>query len=187
MFLGCGNGMALRTAVGRQLDWFDDDFFMYYEDTDLSWRLRSLGWSIRYVPTAVLRHHHAASSGEWSPLFVFHTDRNRLLLLTKDATPAMALREVPHYAVTTASMTVRATRQLLATRRRPAVRPLILRLRVINSYLRLLPAMLGKRAAAGAMARISRAAVQELLITPEQWQSEGSDFVEALEPTGVVT
>ena len=42
--------------------------------------------TIRYEPTAVLRHLHAASSEEWSPLFVFHVDRNRLLMLTKDAT-----------------------------------------------------------------------------------------------------
>ena len=111
VFLGCGNGMAIRTAVGHQLDWFDDSFFMYYEDSDISWRLRSQGWSIRYVPSAVLRHHHAASSGEWSPLFVFHTERNRLLNLTKNAPLALVLREVPHFALTTASMTVRLFRQ----------------------------------------------------------------------------
>src|SRR5262249_5864177 len=50
VFSGCGNGMALRTAAGRQVGWFDDDFFMYYEDTDLSWRLRARGWSIPYEP-----------------------------------------------------------------------------------------------------------------------------------------
>ena len=49
VFTACGNGMAMRTAVGRELGWFDDDFFMYYEDTDLSWRWRSDGWSIRYA------------------------------------------------------------------------------------------------------------------------------------------
>ena len=85
VFTACGNGMAMRTAVGRELGWFDDDFFMYYEDTDLSWRLRSRGWSIQYVPTAVLRHVHSATSTEWSPRWVFHVERNRLLMLTKNA------------------------------------------------------------------------------------------------------
>ena len=76
---------------------FDDDFFLYYEDTDLSWRLRSLGWRIRYQPAAVARHIHSASSVEWSPLFVFHTDRNRLLMLTKNARAGLAAREVLRY------------------------------------------------------------------------------------------
>ena len=94
MFNACGNGMAMRTAAGREVGWFDDDFFLYYEDTDLSWRLRPRGWAIRYEPTAVLRHLHSASSTEWSPLWIFHVDRNRLLMLTKDATAPLALRAV---------------------------------------------------------------------------------------------
>lgn len=173
VFLGCGNGMALRTAVGHQLDWFDDDFFLYYEDSDLSWRLRSLGWTIRYVPSAVLRHRHAASSGEWSPLFVFHTERNRLLNLTKNAQAGLALTEVPRFALTTASMTVRAVRQLLATRSRPAIRPLILRGRVLQSYLKLLPAMLRKRGAIRVAARVGRPELETLLVTADEWRSEG--------------
>ena len=62
----------------------------------------------------MLRHLHAASSKEWSPLFVFHVDRNRLLMLTKNATAALALRAVAHYLLTTASMFVRSVRQAVA-------------------------------------------------------------------------
>ena len=85
VFAFCGGAVCFRTEALRQAGVFDDDFFLYYEDTDLSWRLRSLGWRIRYQPAAVARHIHSASSVEWSPLFVFHTDRNRLLMLTKNA------------------------------------------------------------------------------------------------------
>ena len=62
-------GWPCGRATGREVGWFDDDFFLYYEDTDLSWRLRADGWAIRYQPTAVLRHLHSASSTEWSPLW----------------------------------------------------------------------------------------------------------------------
>ena len=41
----------------------------------------------------MVRHVHSASSVEWSPRFVFHTDRNRLLMLVKDATSAARVRE----------------------------------------------------------------------------------------------
>ncbi len=64
---------------------FDERFFMYYEDTDLAWRGRARGWRYRYVPDAVLRHVHAATSVEGSPLFQHFVERNRLVMLTKNA------------------------------------------------------------------------------------------------------
>ncbi len=161
VFTGCGNGMAIRTNLGHELGWFDDDFFLYYEDTDLSWRIRARGYDIRYVPTAVLRHVHAASSKEWSPLFVFHVDRNRLLMLTKDASASLALRAVLRYPLTTLSMAQRAVRQGIAGRHRPAVRPTLLRLRVMASYLRLLPRMLGRRSQIRRSAAVKRRALEQ--------------------------
>jgi hypothetical protein len=160
VFTACGNGVAMRTEIGHRLGWFDADFFLYYEDTDLSWRLRALGYEIRYEPRAVLRHLHAASSKEWSPLFVFHVDRNRLLMLTKNATAALAVKAVAHYLLTTASMFVRTIRQGIRTRRRPPIRPTLLRLRVIASYVRLLPRMLRRRRAQ-ARAAVGRRALQK--------------------------
>jgi hypothetical protein len=160
VFTGCGNGLAMRTDLGHRLGWFDDDFFLYYEDTDLSWRLRALGYEIRYVPGAVLRHLHAASSKEWSPLFVFHVDRNRLLMLTKNATALLALKAFAHYLLTTASMFVRGVRQGIRSRSRPPIRPTLLRLRVIASYLRLLPRMLSRRVQQSGAA-VSRRALQK--------------------------
>ncbi|MEX5634646.1 glycosyltransferase family 2 protein [Parafrankia sp. FMc2] len=164
VFTACGNGMAMRTELGHDLGWFDDDFFLYYEDTDLSWRIRSRGYQIRYVPDAVLRHVHSASSVEWSPLFVFHTDRNRLLMLTKDATARTALRAVAQYPLTTASIAVRTVRQAWRARSRPAVRPTALRIRVFSSYLRLLPAMLRRRREIGAAATERRVSLQSWLV-----------------------
>ncbi|MBL7488626.1 glycosyltransferase [Frankia sp. AgB1.9] len=165
VFTACGNGMAMRAALGHDVGWFDDDFFLYYEDTDLSWRIRSRGYSIRYVPGAVLRHVHSASSVEWSPLFVFHTDRNRLLMLTKDATLPLAVSAVARYPMTTASIALRTARQGWAARSRPAVRPTLLRLKVIGSYLRLFPAMVTRRREIGRTASERRRSLQDWLVS----------------------
>ena len=148
VFALCGCAAAFRTEAGREVGWFDDDFFLYYEDTDLSWRLRAAGWSIRYEPKAVVRHVHSATSVEWSPTFVFHTDRNRLLMLVKNATAGRALRECARYPLTTGSMALRTVRTSLKARSRPAVRPTLMRLKVLLSFLRLLPVMLVKRRSA---------------------------------------
>jgi hypothetical protein len=166
VFAACGNGMAVRTSLGHELGWFDDDFFLYYEDTDLSWRIRSRGYAIRYEPTAVVRHVHAASSKEWSPLFVFHVDRNRLLMLTKNASLTLALMAVLRYPLTTASMAVRAIRQGIADGHRPAVRQTLLRLRVMGSYLRLLPRMLTRRGNIGRQAAVRRRSLERQWLTP---------------------
>ena len=163
VFALCGCAVAFRTSAGAAVGWFDEDFFLYYEDTDLSWRLRAAGWGIRYEPTAVVRHIHAASSVEWSPRFVFHTDRNRLLMLVKNASAARALREVGRYPLTTASVGVRALREARLSRRRPAVRPTLMRLKVLLSFLRLLPAMLAKRRRAPKV--VSRAELEKWLVT----------------------
>lgn len=176
VFTGCGNGLAIRSDLGHRLGWFDDDFFLYYEDTDLSWRLQNLGYTIRYVPEAVLRHLHAATSKEGSPLFVFHVDRNRLLMLTKNATAGLAVKASLHYLLTTASIGVRTVRQAVNSRRRPAVRPTLLRLRVVASYARLLPRMLSRRRLLGREAAVTRRSLQQrwLVTTPPVPASEPS-------------
>ena len=164
VFAFCGGAVCFRTEALRQAGVFDDDFFLYYEDTDLSWRLRALGWRIRYQPAAVARHIHSASSVEWSPLFVFHTDRNRLLMLTKNARAGLAAREVLRYPLTTASLALREVARARLTRRRPPVRPTLLRLRVLGSYLRLLPAMLARRRAVAAKATVDRRHLERWLV-----------------------
>ena len=164
VFAFCGGAVCLRTGALRQVGHFDDDFFMYYEDTDLSWRLRAAGWSIRYEPSAVTRHIHAASSVEWSPFFTFHVDRNRLLMLTKNARAALAAREVLRYPLTTLSLALREVARARHTRRRPPLRPTLLRLRVMGSYLRLLPAMLARRRRLAARATVGRAELERWLI-----------------------
>ena len=163
VFAFCGNGVALRREVIEQVGAFDDDFFLYYEDTDLSWRVQAAGWRIRYEPTAVLRHHHAASTGEASPVFRFHVDRNRLLMLTKNASAALAVRAVLRYLLTTASVGLRAVRQGVRGRRVPELRPTLLRLGVIASYLRLLPTMLARRRAIAAGAVVARTDLERRL------------------------
>jgi GT2 family glycosyltransferase len=159
VFTACGNGVAFRRDVLDQVGLFDDDFFLYYEDTDLSWRLRSAGWRIKYEPKAVLRHHHSASSGEWSPVFRFHTDRNRLLMLTKNARWRLALPQVLRYPLTMLSIVLRAIRQ----GDRPPYRATLLRMRVIASYLRLLPVMLARRRRIRRSAKVKRRELERWL------------------------
>ena len=164
VFACCGCAVAFRTAAGQQVDWFDDDFFLYYEDTDLSWRLRAAGWTIRYEPKAVVRHIHSATSIEWSPVFTFHTTRNRLLMLLKNAGASRARSELRAFLRETAVLVAVSVKAVLRGRR-PGVTVLRLRLRVVASLLRLTPAMLRKRRAIARTATVERAELERWLVT----------------------
>ncbi len=165
VFTACGNGVALRMDKAAEVGFFDERYFMYYEDTDLSWRLRSRGGRIEYVPTAVLRHIHSASSVAWSPRWTFHVERNRLLTLTKDASADRAARAVGLFVMTTGKMGLRTAISTLRSRRRPALGPLAVRLRVLRSYLGLLPGVLLSRRRISRQATVSRADLEKWLVT----------------------
>ena len=64
-------------------DYFDEDFFMYADDTDLGWRARLRGWKTIYTPQARLYHAHSAASGSYSALKAFHVERNRIWIAVK--------------------------------------------------------------------------------------------------------
>lgn len=49
--------MSALVDVKYKEEYFDNDFFAYKEDVDLSWRLRLLGWGARFVPEARAYHY----------------------------------------------------------------------------------------------------------------------------------
>ena len=86
-----GGAVALRRAALDDVGLFDESLFMYYEDTELSWRLRRRGWTVRYCGAATVRHRHAATSGRDSPMFLFHNARNRLVVADVHGPATMVL------------------------------------------------------------------------------------------------
>ncbi|MDE7311750.1 MAG: glycosyltransferase family 2 protein [Eubacterium sp.] len=81
---GCGACIMMRKEDFEACGKFDERFFMYYEDMDLSFRLRRLKKTILFCPTAIVRHFHTGSSGEWSPFFCYQVSRNKLLFVWKN-------------------------------------------------------------------------------------------------------
>lgn len=102
-----GGAALLRTAAVRSVGGFATEFFLYYEDTELSWRLREAGWAIRYQPTAVVWHAHSATTDQRSRLFAYQNERNRLWMLLRRASWPMAIRAVLRFLLTTASLALR--------------------------------------------------------------------------------
>lgn len=146
-----GGAALLRAAAVRQVGGFPAQFFMYYEDTDLSWRLQLAGWRVIYEPAARVLHRHGASAGPASAMFAFHNERNRLWMLVRCAPAGVAARQLARFPLTTASLAVQTVR-----RRRPPGAQFSVRLRIAvmaGTARRLLP-LLRQRRAVGARAAL---------------------------------
>ena len=61
---GCGASIMMSREDFDNCGGYDERFFMYYEDTDLSYRIRKLGKKIMFCPSSVVRHIHTGSSTE---------------------------------------------------------------------------------------------------------------------------
>jgi GT2 family glycosyltransferase len=62
VFGACAGAAAYRRALFEDVGPFDERFFAYYEDVDLSFRARLRGWRCLYVPDAVVLHRQGAST-----------------------------------------------------------------------------------------------------------------------------
>lgn len=75
-----GAAFLMRRELFESLGGFDERFFMYMEDTDLSLRARLAGWYIIYVPDAVVYHNYRLRFGSCK---TFYQERNRYMMLLK--------------------------------------------------------------------------------------------------------
>ena len=106
VFGACGAAALYRRTMLRDLEvgreCFDESFFAYYEDADLSWRAQLLGWRSVYASRAVAIHDRGwgdtlqkrgrASKDAQGPRLAL---RNRYLMVAKNDIPAHFLRDSP--------------------------------------------------------------------------------------------
>jgi N-acetylglucosaminyl-diphospho-decaprenol L-rhamnosyltransferase len=149
----CGGAALLRKAALDEVGGFDRELFLYYEDTDLSWRLRSGGWTVRYCEPAVARHLHAASSDSASPLFRYYNTRNSLIVFARHAPVAVVAGSFGRQLVGSALAGLRRSEPRSVTRAR---------VRALTAFVGRLPRTLRERAR-WRTAAVSRAEVAQLL------------------------
>lgn len=81
VYAACGAAVLYRKSILEKIGYLNESFFMYYEDVEICERARFAGFKTIYCPKAVARHHHALFSKEWSPFFIYHVEKGRLLHL----------------------------------------------------------------------------------------------------------
>jgi GT2 family glycosyltransferase len=76
VFSACGAAAMYPRQAFIEAGGFDEDYFSYYEDVDLGFRLRLLGYHCWYVPSARVLHVGSATLGRESEFAIYHTLRN---------------------------------------------------------------------------------------------------------------
>jgi GT2 family glycosyltransferase/glycosyltransferase involved in cell wall biosynthesis len=85
VLFGTGAAMFIRSKVFEELGGFDDNFFMFYDDVDLGWRLNLLGYRFRFQPKSLVFHKHHASMDKFGGFReTYLVERNALFTLYKN-------------------------------------------------------------------------------------------------------
>lgn len=84
VFSGSGGASLYSLDLFRKIGLFDESFFAYYEDTDISFRAQLAGFKIYYEKSAIAYHKQGATSGKIPGFTVYQTFKNLPLLFWKN-------------------------------------------------------------------------------------------------------
>lgn len=54
-----------RTEIFKKIHYLDEDYFLWFEDVELSWQFKKLGYKLFVVPSAKIIHIGGVSFGKW--------------------------------------------------------------------------------------------------------------------------
>ena len=77
----CGGIILTRKELFQEIGGFDEEMFLYHEDSDLSWRMRLKGKRLVVNPKAILYHKYHFGR---NPDKFYHSEKNRLVMLIKN-------------------------------------------------------------------------------------------------------
>jgi GT2 family glycosyltransferase len=96
VFAACAAGCLYRRKMIDEVGFLDNDFFLYDEDVDLSFRAQLSGWKCTYVPDAIMYHKGNATSIRLSDTHVYYHTRNLEFVWIKNMPLGLMLRFAHH-------------------------------------------------------------------------------------------
>jgi len=95
-FSFCGGAVLIKHELFEQVGGFDEKFFMFSEDVDLSWRFRLLGYRVGFAPEAKVAHFFSGSTGakaiDARKLYLCHRNLLRAILKNCGSSLGWAVR-----------------------------------------------------------------------------------------------
>lgn len=85
ILFACGGSMIIDRKVFLEVGGFDEDYFAYFEDVDLGWRLWTLGYKVKYCAKSICYHKHNGTSKKMNRNKVMRMyNRNSLFTIFKN-------------------------------------------------------------------------------------------------------
>ena len=84
IFAASGAASLFRIDALKQVGLVDEDFFAYYEDVDLGFRLQLAGWKVGFEPKSIVYHKIGMTSGRIKGFTTYQTLKNLPLLWWKN-------------------------------------------------------------------------------------------------------
>lgn len=95
-----GAAMIVRREVLEHVGLLDDDFFAYFEETDLCWRAWLEGWKVYYAPVTEVYHKIGGSTKKIGSSTVnYHSFKNRIMSMVKNLAWYNALWMIPYHSL----------------------------------------------------------------------------------------
>jgi len=96
-----GAAMFIPVKIIKKIGAFDESFFMYHEDVDLSWRAMIAGHNIRLTRDSLIWHKYSFSRNKNK---MFYTERNRILFIIKNFSLRHLLLTAPMQLIITLAL-----------------------------------------------------------------------------------
>lgn len=84
VFLITGGASIFRKKIFEKIGFFDEDYFLYGEDSDWCLRAQLMGYKFWYEPKAIVYHHCGASSKKLSKIVEYFLFRNMTITILKN-------------------------------------------------------------------------------------------------------
>lgn len=136
VFGACAGAALYRREMIKEIGFFDEDFFLIYEDTDLNLRAQLHGWKTLYAPTAIVYHKVRSTIGSMSKAAIYYALRNSEFVRIKNISISLFLRFMPEFILGMVSEFI----YFAIKHRRP-----MLYFKAKIDVIRILPKMLKKR------------------------------------------
>jgi GT2 family glycosyltransferase len=94
IFGACAGAAIYRRSMLVEIGGFDEDFFLLYEDVDLSFRAQLQGYRCLYEPDSIAYHTPSSSIGHDSPTSVYYGHRNLEWVFLKNMPARLIIRTV---------------------------------------------------------------------------------------------
>ncbi len=84
VFSASGGSSLYKINLFKEIGLFDESFFAYYEDTDISFRAQLAGHKIHYTNDAIAYHEQGATSNKIPGFTIYQTFKNLPILFWKN-------------------------------------------------------------------------------------------------------